>query len=95
MALDKLRAFAEGFIGQTKRALEKSEIDTMALGTFTITMEPASRFLDDYLLGDKYFKVNYEGHSLVRARCRPHLAKDMLEKYERMCAIIAELTDKE
>lgn len=93
--LDKFRAFAEGFIGKTKHALEKSEIDTMALGAFTITVELASRFLDDYLLGDKYFKVNYEGHNLVRARCQLHLAKDMLEKYDRMCAIVAELTDKE
>lgn len=93
--LDKFRAFADGFIGQTRSALTKIEIDTMALGAFTITVELASRFLDDYLLGDKYFKVNYEGHNLVRARCQLHLAEDMLRKYDSMCAIIAELTDKE
>ena len=51
-----------------------------------------SKTLDDYLLGDKYFKVNYEGHNLVRTRCQLHLVRDMLAKYDEMCAIIQELT---
>lgn len=89
--LDKYRAFAEGFIKFTRSALTPAEIDTMALGALTITVELASRFLDDYLLGDKYFKVNYEGHNLVRARCQLHLAKDMQDKYETMCAIVREI----
>ena len=63
----------------------------MALGAVTITLELASRFLDDYLLGDKYFKVNYEGHNLVRTRCQLRLLEDMLLKYDEMCAIINEL----
>lgn len=89
--LDKYRAFAEGFILHTKSALTQREIDTMALGAVTITAELASRFLDDYLLGDKYFKVNYEGHNLVRTRCQLRLLEDMLSKYDEMCAIINEL----
>ncbi|MBQ2719354.1 MAG: hypothetical protein IJF73_04720, partial [Clostridia bacterium] len=75
----------------TRSALTPAEIDTMALGALTITWELASRFLDDYLLGDNYFKVNYEGHNLVRARCQLHLAKDMQAKYETMCAIVKEI----
>lgn len=86
--LEKYRAFAEGFIGRTRAALTKKELDTMALGALTITLELASRFLDDYLLGDKYFSVNYAGHNLVRARCQIALAKDMQKKYEKMCEII-------
>jgi len=89
--LAKYRAFAEGFIRHTYNSLTPAEIDTMALGAITITVELASRFLDDYLLGDKYFKVNYEGHNLVRARCQLRLAKDMWSKYEEMCAIIKEI----
>jgi hypothetical protein len=89
--LDKYRAFAEGFIRHTHHALTEAELDTMALGAVTITVELASRFLDDYLLGDKYFKVNYEGHNLVRTRCQLHLVRDMLKKYDEMCAIIKEL----
>ena len=89
--LDKYRAFAKGFIRYTKNALTEREIDTMALGAVTITLELASRFLDDYLLGDKYFKIHYEGHNLVRTRCQLRLLEDMLAKYDDMCAIIKEL----
>ncbi len=89
--LDKFRAFAEGFIKYTKDSLTPGEIDTMALGALTITVELASRFLDDYLLGDHYFKVNFEGHNLVRARCQLRLAKDMLAKLDTMRAIVAEV----
>ena len=78
--LDKFRAFSEGFIGQTADSLTAKEIDTMVLGAITITIELAARFLTDYLDGDKYFKVNYEGHNLVRARAQIALAKDMLAK---------------
>lgn len=90
--LNKYRAFAEGFIAPTRHSLTARELDCMALGAITITAELASRFLDDYLLGDKYFKVNYEGHNLVRARCQLHLLDDMVRKYDDMRAIITELT---
>lgn len=86
--LNKFRAFSEGFIGQTAGALTEMEIGTMALGALSITVELASRFLDDYITGDKYFKTNYEGHNLVRARCQLKLAGDMWDKYEEMEQIV-------
>lgn len=90
--LRRYRAFAEGFIGKTREALTPCEIESMALGAVTITIELAARFLDDYLLGDKYFKVSYEGHNRVRAACQIRLARDMLKKYDTMCKIIRDLT---
>lgn len=92
--LGKYRAFAEGFIMRTKDALTKIEIETMALGAFTITIELASRFLDDYLLGDKYFKITHKSHNLDRARCQIALAKDMLAKYDKMCNIVHDIARK-
>lgn len=89
--LNKFRAFAEGYIGATAKALTRQEIDTMALGAFTIAIELASRFLDDYITGDKYFKVNYEGHNLVRTRCQLRLAQDMQAKMPEMERIVAEI----
>ena len=86
--LDKFRAFSEGFIGKTARSLTEKEISTMVLGAITITIELAARFLTDYLEGDKYFKVNYEGHNLVRTRAQLALAKDMLKKRGQMEEII-------
>ena len=92
--LDKFRAFSEGFISQTAGALTEMEIGTMALGALTITIELASRFLDDYITGDKYFKTNYDGHNLVRARCQLKLAEDMWDKYEQMEQIVTSIAHK-
>ncbi len=78
---EKFKAFSEGYIGQVRDSLTKDEIDSLVLGAFSITVELASRFLDDYITGDKYFKINYPEHNLVRTRCQVHLAKDILRQY--------------
>ncbi len=94
MDLELFRAFAEGFIEQTARSLTEKEIETMALGAVTITVELAVRFLDDYITGDKYFKVNYPGHNLVRARCQLTLAKDMIRKLDEMNQIVEKIAQE-
>ncbi len=86
--IEKFTAFAQGFVAETGKSLTKTEIDTMALGVITITIELAVRFLDDYITGDKYFKTLYEGHNLVRARSQLKLADDMISKYDKMQEII-------
>ena len=55
-----------------------------------LTVELAVRFLDDYLRGDPYFKINYPDHNLVRTRCQIALAQDMLRKLSQMEAIVRE-----
>jgi len=88
--LELFRSFAEGFLEQTGAVLTKEEKDTLALSAFTLAIELASRFLDDYLMGDKYFNIDYPEHNLVRARCQLALAKDMHGKLNRMQEIIDE-----
>lgn len=92
--LDLYRAFAEGFIGATAEILTPVEIDTMALGAVTITIELATRFLDDYITGDKYFKTNYPKHNLIRARSQLALVKDMQKKYDAMNRIVHEVAEQ-
>lgn len=87
----KYRAFAKGFIGTVRGSLTQAEVDSMTLGAFSITVELAARFLDDYLTGDKYFKVNYPGHNLVRTRCQLKLAKEILAKYDELQWIIRDV----
>ena len=84
----KFRAFAKGFLGQVKDSLTKKELDNMVLGAFSITVELAARFLDDYITGDKYFKINYPQHNLVRARCQLKLAKDIMRKADELKWIV-------
>ncbi len=84
----KFKSFAEGFLSQVKDTLTPAEKQSMVLGTFSITVELAARFLNDYLNGDVYFKTNYPVHNLVRARCQLKLAEDILRKKEELEAIV-------
>ena len=81
-------AFADGFLQKVAPVLTKAEVDTLALSCFVLSCELATRFLDDWLLGDKYFRVTKPDHNLVRARCQISLAKDMLVKMDAMDSIV-------
>ena len=84
------RAFTEGFLKQTAATLIQAEIHTLALSCFTLTCELATRFLDDYILGSPYFKIDYPEHNLVRTRCQIALAKDMLARMDEMQKVVRE-----
>ena len=92
--MDKFKAFTEGFVGKTAASLTKPELETLPLGAITITIELASRFLDDYINGDKYFKTRHVKHNLERAICQITLAKDMLDKREQMERFVKSLINK-
>ncbi len=87
----KFRAFSNGFISATKGVLEPIETESLAKATFSITIELAARFLDDYITGDKYFKCMYPKHNLVRARCQLQLAKDIERKQDELSWIVSDV----
>lgn len=91
MDINRFRAFAEGFLSEVASSLTPTEIKTLSIGCFVMTLELAVRFLDDYITGDQYFKTLYRGHNLVRARSQLALADDMFEKLGEMNAIVAEI----
>ena len=84
----KFEAFARGFVGKVKDFLTENEKATLALGAVAMTVECGMRFLTDYLDGDKYFRVHYAEHNLVRARCHLVLATKMIERLDEMQAIV-------
>ena len=86
----KFRAFCHGYLGAVRESLTEIEKKNLIAATFSITVELASRFLDDYLTGDTYFKINYPGHNLVRTRCQLALAKDILKKWDELEWIVEE-----
>ena len=86
--LEVFRAFAEGFLSMTAKTMTQKELETLALSSFVLTAELATRFLADYLDGDLYFKTNAPDHNLVRTRCQIALAKDMLRKMPEMEEIV-------
>lgn len=87
-------AFAEGFLKETAPALTPAEIDTLGLSCLALACELSTRFLADYLLGDKYFKIKSPEHNLIRTRCQIALAKDMREKMDAMSAIVRDCAQR-
>ena len=87
-------AFAEGFLKNTAKTLTDLEVETLGESCFVLACELATRFLDDYINGDKYFNVKKEKHNLIRTRSQIALAKDMLEKMDAMNAIVWECAKK-
>ncbi len=55
--LEVFRAFAEGFLSMTAKTMTDKEVQTLALSSFVLTAELATRFLADYLDGDLYFNT--------------------------------------
>ncbi|NMB01980.1 MAG: aminoglycoside phosphotransferase family protein [Firmicutes bacterium] len=88
--MENYRAFTKGFMSACQGFLTPAEIDTMALGAITITIELASRFLADHINGDKYFRIHRENHNLDRARCQIKLAQDMIARCDEMVAVVKE-----
>lgn len=69
-------------------SLTEREIQMLPMGAKIITLELAMRFLTDYLDGDRYFKVKYPEHNLVRARAQMKLVRDMEDKWDEMHRIV-------
>ncbi|MBQ8108988.1 MAG: aminoglycoside phosphotransferase family protein [Clostridia bacterium] len=88
------RGFSDGFIGQTARDLTPLELESLPLGALVMTFEVGLRFLTDYLDGDRYFRIEYPDHNLVRARCQFKLLTDMEAHEEDMKCIVGEMIKK-
>ena len=88
MDLHLFEIYAKGFL-EAATNLTDAEVDALAMGAYTMTLECATRFLKDYLDGDQYFKVQYPEHNLVRARTQIKLVADMEKKMDEMKAIVA------
>ena len=89
--LDLMRAYTEGYLGEVKGVLTEAEIDSLAVGAAVITLELASRFLGDYLVGDKYFRIDYPEQNLRRAQAQLALFRDMMLHMDDMKNIVKEL----
>lgn len=80
-------AFAAGFIPACRSFCSDAEMESLALGAPTMAFELAARFLEDYVNGDKYFKVSHAAHNLERGRNQLTLALDMMKKWDELVRI--------
>ena len=91
MSLDMFRAYAEGYLSEQRDTMSQSELDWLAFAGRYITFEQVLRFLMDYIDGDKYYKIAYPDHNLVRTHAQYKLLQSMERQYEQMQAIVKEI----
>lgn len=82
--LDVFETYVKGYCESMGDALTQKEIDLFPYSVFTLALELAIRFLEDYIRGDVYFKTTFEGENLVRAKNQIALAKDVMANIEKM-----------
>ena len=90
--LNLVRAYAEGYMSEAGTVLTEREVESLPIGAAVITLELASRFLGDYLIGDKYFRIDYEEQNLRRAQAQLALFRDMMAHMDDMQRIIREVS---
>lgn len=87
--LELMRTFTRGFVGVC-RNMTDAEVQSLPLGAKLMTLECGSRFLADYLDGDRYFAVHRQDHNLDRCRTQMKLVQDMEQKWDAMLNIVNE-----
>ena len=92
--LDYFDAFSKGYFQYLKNSITEEERNTFAISVYILTLELASRFLQDYLNGDTYFRISYKKQNLSRARCQIALCKDIYKKLDKIEEIVKKYTEK-
>lgn len=93
--MDLFEKYAEGYLSETAGFLTEAEVDSLVTGTAVIAYELGMRFLGDYISGDKYFRIDYPTHNLVRARAQLTLHRDIMKKLPELRKKIREIYKKE
>lgn len=91
MDRELFKAYAEGFLQETRETLNTTEIDYLPFSGKLFPYIIGLRFITDYLDGDQYFKIKHEHHNLQRARAQFKLLRSMEEQFGEMRKIIEKL----
>ncbi len=86
--MELYEGFIKGFLEETRQVLTPAEIDTLAFGAKLLTYEQAVRFLDDYIDGDNYYRVNSPDHNLIRTRAQIKLLQTMEQNWDQMQQVV-------
>jgi hypothetical protein len=84
MDLEIFKAFASGYLEETKAFLTEKEIEYLAFSAKYITYEQVLRFLMDYIDGDNYYKVKSAEHNLIRTKAQYQLLLSMESQFDKM-----------
>lgn len=85
-------AYARGYLSEMTGTLNDTEKEYLAFAPRLLTYIMATRFLTDYIDGDKYYKIKYPKHNLQRNIVQIALLKSMEAQREKMELIIKNIT---
>lgn len=88
--LNYFKAYSQTYLDINSKNLNNFEINHLTHSVENIFLEQGMRFLNDYLLGDIYYKTTHKKQNLIRAQNQIHLAKLVKENYIEMENIILE-----
>jgi hypothetical protein len=86
---ERFEAALSGWLGASSPVLHDIEVENLVFGAEAMATEVAIRFLADHLAGDTYFRVDYPGHNLVRARAQLALAARLIEAEGQLEELVA------
>ncbi|NRB47955.1 MAG: aminoglycoside phosphotransferase family protein [Saprospiraceae bacterium] len=86
--LERFQAFAQGFLEETRDILSPAELQYLPLAGPLLSYLMGIRFLADFLRGDSYYKVHFEGQNLQRARAQLQLTKNLLAQQDALQDIL-------
>ncbi len=86
--LNAFDLFSKAYLNQTKSILTEYEKKYLFLAPQLMTFIIGIRFLTDYLNGDKYYKVKFPEHNLIRSLVQNKLISEMENHSEKMKQII-------
>lgn len=89
LLLERFRALTHGFLEHANPLLTQKETSLLASSAAVITYELATRFLSDFLSGDRYFSVSKPDHNLLRCRSQLALLKSLESILPEMQTIVA------
>ena len=78
--LELTEAYLDGYLEEMIDYLTLDELKYIGLSIKILTYELTIRFLTDYINGDTYFKIKYEGHNADRFRNQYTLLMDIENK---------------
>lgn len=82
------QAYTEGYLFEARDFLTEKEIESLFYGVLLLPYMQAVRFLTDYLEGDKYYKIHYIDHNLVRTRAQIKLVQELEAHEEELKGIL-------
>jgi Ser/Thr protein kinase RdoA (MazF antagonist) len=88
LRIEHFKALTKGYLEPLKNHLTATEKESLLLGAKAIIYEQIIRFLNDFLLGNIYYKTAYPTHNLIRTRTQIRLLEDILSREKELQQII-------